>query len=197
VFLSLKEIGKIDSKSVAFFRVERPGITINGKLNSGLDPDGAIHSEQTGAEKYLIHSTAEHLKILPLKRAGSLPGELSKDAPIPSGVIGAPRQRPVAVNGGVGKQVGAAVAFRFGIPLIARPHPDVPAARGNARHYAEEVTRPVAETPIYACFLLRAGNERSRNGGTFDTLSSKILLLESPPHQPAEIATDRRVGCDR
>src|SRR5205823_2398754 len=184
------------SKSVAFFPVERPGITINGKLNSGLNSNGAINSEQTGAEKHLVRSTARQFKGLPLKRAGSLPGELSKNAPIPPGVIGAPRERPVAVYGGVGKQVGAAVAFRFGIPLIARPHPDVLAARGNARHYAEEVTRPAVEVPIEACLLLRAGNECARNGGAFDALTGEIFLLETPPHQTAEITADRRVGCD-
>ena len=71
MFLS-KEICKVEGESIRFLRVEMPGITINRKLDPGLNPDCPVHSEKAGAEKHLPHLTAWDVKILPLKDSGSL-----------------------------------------------------------------------------------------------------------------------------
>ena len=120
-----EEVGKVECEPVALLRVERAGIAIDRKLNSRLDSDGAVDSQQAWPEKHLFRFTTRYCEVLSLKRAGSFAGKLSKNAPIPTGIICPPGKRAIAINGGVRKQVGAAVAFRFRVTLISGAYPDV------------------------------------------------------------------------
>lgn len=149
----LKEVGKVNREPVAFPRVERTDIAIDRKLDSGFDSNRAVHPEQAGTQKHLFCLAAGHFKVLPLKRAGSLAGELSENAPIPSWVVGAPGKRTVPVNGCVGKQIREAVAFRFRVALVSRAHPYVLTPRCYAGNPADEISGSAVQAPIEASFL--------------------------------------------
>jgi len=135
----LEEVGKVNREPVVFPRIKRTGIAIDRKLYSCFDSNCPVHSEHAGTEEHLFCSAARNFKILPLQRAGSFAGEFSENAPIPAGVIGAPSKWAVTVDGGVGKQVRAAVAFRFRVKLVTRAHPGVLTPRCNTCNPADEV----------------------------------------------------------
>src|ERR1700683_367894 len=109
--------------------------------------------------------------------------------------VGAPGERAIAINGGVGKQVRAAVASRFRVALVSRAHPDVLTPRCNAGNPAYEVAGSAVQVPIEAGFLLRSGNENAGNSGALDALTGVILPLKPPPHHPAEITADGHIRC--
>src|SRR5882724_8699324 len=143
-----KEVGKVNRKPVTLPRIERPGIPIYRKLHPGLDPNRAVHSEHAGTKKKLLSSTARQVQVLPLQRASSLASKLSKDAPIPTRIIGAPREGTVAVNGRVGEQVRPAIAIRFGVALITCAYPRVLAPRRDAGDSSNQVTGSAVQAPV-------------------------------------------------
>src|SRR5262249_8727402 len=91
IVCSLSEkISKVNREPVALLWVERAGVPVNWKLHTGLYADGAIHAEYARAEKQLLRPAIRQFEALPLKRTRALTGELSKDSPVPTWVIGAP-----------------------------------------------------------------------------------------------------------
>src|SRR5580704_7617927 len=57
VFLSfLEEISEVEGESIAFLRVQWPGIAIGRKLDPGFNPYGPVHSEEARAKKHLARS---------------------------------------------------------------------------------------------------------------------------------------------
>src|SRR5689334_18469472 len=93
-----EKVRKIDREPVTLSWVQRTGVAVNRKLNAGLNTDRSIHAQQARSEKKLLCASARHFDALPLQQARPLTRELCKNTPIPARVIGAPRERTIAVH---------------------------------------------------------------------------------------------------